>query len=112
MEARGQTIKKCLVKGSKSNSCSGSADSGNLRKQVSKKPEQARTTRTLNPILVSFSESTKSRPSKTNAGLFISAYTFSQSISLNSFHSVAMTTASACLHASMAELHIVICFLT
>ena len=40
------------------------------------------------------------------------AYTFSQSISLNSFHSVAITTASASLHASMAELHIVTCFLT
>ena len=102
------------------NSCSRSADGGNLRTKKKKQNQsvkitvykEERITRTLNPILVNFSESTKSRPSKTNAGLFMPAYTFSQSISLNSFHSVAMTTASASSHASMAELHIVTCFLT
>ena len=82
-------------------------------KPVSKNhSEKERKTRTLNPILVNFSESTKSRPSNTNAGLFMPAYTFSQLISLNSFHSVAMTTASASSHASIAELHILTCFLT
>jgi hypothetical protein len=67
---------------------------------------------TVNPIFFSFSMSTTSRPSNTKAGLFIPLYTTSQSISRNSFHSVAMTTASASLHASSADEQIVTCFLT
>jgi hypothetical protein len=39
-------------------------------------------------------------------------YTSAQSISLNSFHSVAITIASASLHASSADLQMVTCFLT
>lgn len=68
--------------------------------------------RTLNPILVRAGASTMSRPSKTNAGFFMCLYTSAQSISLNSFHSVAITIASASLHASSADLQMVTCFLT
>ena len=66
----------------------------------------------MNPISLSFSASTSNLPSNKNAGLVIREYTPFQSISLNSFHSVAITTASALRHASMAFLEIVTCFLT
>jgi hypothetical protein len=52
------------------------------------------------------------RPSKTNAGLFICSYTFSHAIWRNSFHSVAITIASAFTHASSAEDLMLTCFLT
>ena len=50
------------------------------------------------------------RPSNTNAGFDIWSYTACQSISLNSFHSVAITIASFCLHAYSAACTIVTCF--
>ena len=56
--------------------------------------------------------STTRRPSKTKAGLDMLSYTHFQSIVLNSFHSVAMTTASAVLQAARALGWIVTAFLT
>jgi hypothetical protein len=67
---------------------------------------------TLNPIFASAARSTRSRPSNTNAGFFIWSYTRCQSISRNSFHSVAITIASAPVQASMADGVMVTCFLT
>ena len=69
-------------------------------------------TLTLKPIFLNSSASRSNLPSKMKAGLFMLAYTVSQSISLNSFHSVAMTTASAFWQASRAESQISTCFLT
>ena len=68
--------------------------------------------RTLKPIFLSLSASTSRRPSKTKAGLLMWSYTCCQSISRNSFHSVATMTASLSLHASSAEWTMVTCFLT
>lgn len=73
------------------------------RRQESEKQMQ----HTLNPIFLNCAASINNLPSNTNAGLFIPLYTVSQSICWNSFHSVAITTASAFLHASMADLQIV-----
>src|SRR5260221_11568499 len=67
---------------------------------------------TLKPIWRSASLSRSMRPSNTNAGLLIVSYTARQSTSRNSFHSVAMTTASLCCAAARAVLAIVTCFLT
>lgn len=67
---------------------------------------------TLKPILVNFSLSTSKRPSKRKAGLFIFSYISIQLSSLNSFHSVAITMASAFLQASEADPAIETCFLT
>jgi hypothetical protein len=67
---------------------------------------------TLNPILRRASASTRRRPSKTKAGLFMLSYTSCQAISRNSFHSVAITTASDFLQASSAERAMFTCFLT
>lgn len=67
---------------------------------------------TLKPILVNFSLSTSKRPSKRKAGLFMFSYISTQLSSLNSFHSVAITMASAFLQASEADPAIETYFLT
>ena len=67
---------------------------------------------TLKPISRRASPSRIMRPSNTNAGFFIVSYTARQSMSWNSFHSVATTTASLFCAAESAVLAIVTCFLT